>query len=57
MKLIKLKQIRPCGIRIRFTDFRISVRVENVHPRGEIRMRVNIQLFIAFQITLATEYG
>jgi hypothetical protein len=28
MKLIKLKQIRPCGIRIRFTHFRISVRVE-----------------------------
>jgi hypothetical protein len=31
-------------IRIRFTDFRISVR-------GEFKMRVNIQLFIAFQIT------
>jgi hypothetical protein len=25
--------------------------VENVRPRGEFRMRVNIQLFITFQIT------
>jgi hypothetical protein len=26
--------------------------VENVRPRGEFRMRANIQLFITFQITL-----